>query len=248
MKKMVIHGDFERYRTELEAVERLFEASTQSIHKARNELRIAMLGDERVVIKAFRIPNLLNRIVYAWLRPSKTAKSYANALHLLALGIDTPHPVAVIEERAWGLFGRSYFVSLHYRYDATIREALHRKMEDYREVLEAFAAFTYGLHVKGIWHEDYSPGNVLVRREEGGYRFALVDINRMRFEPVDFDQGCDAFGKLWAKEEELKLLAECYGALWGRGTQETLERIQRAALRVAQIKARKNRLKGVLHR
>ncbi len=236
MKKIVIHGDFERYRSELEAVERLFDASAQSIHKARNELRIAALGDTRVVIKAFRIPNLLNRVVYAWLRPSKAAKSYANALNLLALGIDTPQPVAMIEEHTLGLFGRSYYVSRHEPYDFTIREALHHKIEDHEAVIDAFVNFTYGLHAKGVWHEDYSPGNILIRRENGGYRFMLVDINRMRFAAVTPKQGCANFAKLWARSEDLIQMAQRYADLSSIPPQACLELMRRYAHRVVTVK------------
>ncbi|MBN2895156.1 MAG: hypothetical protein JXK05_04595 [Campylobacterales bacterium] len=244
MIKVVIHADFERYRSELETIDTLFDASAESIHKARNELRLATLGTQRIVIKAFRVPNLLNRIAYAWLRPSKAAKSYANALRLRELGVDTPAPIAYVQEQSEGLFGRSYYVSCYEPYDMTIREVLHHKVDDSAALLDAFVRFTYGLHVKGIWHEDYSPGNILIRREEGGYRFMLVDINRMRFGVVTPKQGCAHFAKLWARPEDLERMAQLYAELSSMNPHTTLELMRRYAQRVVSLKKFKKMLKG----
>jgi hypothetical protein len=36
-------------------------------------------------------------------------------------------------------------------------------------------------HDKGVHFLDMTPGNILHKQEEGKFRFALVDINRMKF-------------------------------------------------------------------
>ena len=56
------------------------------------------------------------------------------------------------------------------------------EVPDYKQMIRAFAAFTYGLHSKGVYHKDYSPGNILFTRDGAGkYHFYMVDINRMEF-------------------------------------------------------------------
>lgn len=241
---LIVHPDFEAFRAELGQVETLFDASGHSIHKARNELRIVEIAAQKMVIKAFKVPHLINRIAYGFLRDSKAKKSYENARKLQQLNIATPQAVACIEERMFGFFGRSYFVSLYEPYDFTIREALHHDIEDYQAVLEAFTLFTYGLHVKGVWHEDYSPGNILIRRENDAYRFLLVDINRMDFRVISPQEGCANFSKLWAEPEDLKLMATHYARLWDMDFAKILNAMQQEADRVVRTKALKKQFKA----
>ena len=57
---------------------------------------------------------------------------------------------------------------------------------NYKEMIDAFAAFTLDLHNKGVLHKDYSPGNILFNLDENGkYHFYLIDINRMKFNVFD---------------------------------------------------------------
>ncbi len=243
-RRLVVHPRFEHLRPSLERIETFFDASAQSIHKARNELRIVELEGAQCVVKAFKVPNVLNRVIYGFFRHSKAYNSYHNAMALEALDIATPHPIAFIEERYYGLFGKSYFIALYEPYDFTIREALHHKIDDFEAVIDAFVDFTHTLHVKGVWHEDYSPGNILIRREESGYRFMLVDINRMRFETVGVEQGCSNFAKLWAREEDLERMASRYAGLCGADVASVGQWMRDAAQQVVRTKQFKKRLKG----
>ncbi len=240
----VINPKYESLRDSLLHVRDFFDQSDESIHKARNELRISEIGSQKMVIKAFKIPHLLNRVVYGFFRDSKAYKSYHNALKLLELGIPTPTPVSLIENRHFGFFGESYFVSLYEPYDFTIREAFHHKVDDYQEVIKAFVAFTWDLHVKGVWHEDYSLGNILITRQDDGYRFSLVDINRMKFIAISAEKGCENFSKLWAKEEDLILMSQEYARLSRMNASETLELIRLHVKRVVDHKALKQKFKS----
>lgn len=48
-------------------------------------------------------------------------------------------------------------------------------------LLKAFAKYTSQLHMRGIVHKDYSPGNILWKYNEvsGEYSFYIVDVNKM---------------------------------------------------------------------
>ena len=52
------------------------------IHDGRNKLREILYKDHSYVVKSYRKPNPLNRLVYGLLRPSKAKRSYDNALLL----------------------------------------------------------------------------------------------------------------------------------------------------------------------
>lgn len=201
------------FEDDLINISTIFDASSHSIHKARNELRIVTLHDTEVVVKAFKVPHVINRFAYTFLRDGKAKKSFNNALELLRRGVPTPEPIGYIEFIVGNLLEHSYFLSLYTPYDFTIREAFHHKIEDHKDVIKAFAAFTYNLHQKGVWHVDYSPGNILVYRERAGYRFGLVDINRMQFKTITPHEGLKNFSKFWAKEDDLRLMADTYAQL-----------------------------------
>ncbi len=247
-----MHAQYE-YRPEyaflkpsLEAIRSIFHADTHTIHKARNELKIIEMGGIKTVVKSFKVPHLLNRIVYTRLRRSKAYKSYHNALRLLELGICTPSPIALIEFFESGLLCESYFVSEHFDYDFTIRTPLLEPMEEREAILSAFAAYTYDLHRKGVWHLDYSPGNILIKRTENGYLFSIVDINRMAFRPITPMQGCENFNKLWASDEDLQIMGREYARLSGLDQSIVIAEMKRHNDANKRVKNFKKRLKALL--
>jgi hypothetical protein len=242
--KLSINEKYENFRDILLDITSYFNASNESIHKARNELRVADIKGEKVVIKAFKIPHLLNQFAYAHIRDGKARKSYDNARKLQALHVNTPTPIGLIEFYHFGLLKESYFLAKYELYDFTIREAFHHKIEDFKEVIKAFAAFTYDLHVKGVWHVDYSPGNILITRVNNEYRFSLVDINRMEFKKIESYEGLKNFAKFWAKEKDLRLLASTYASLASLDENRAIDVALKSAKKLQDKTNLKRKLKG----
>lgn len=231
---------------EFNSIRTLFSNDQHTIHKARNELKIIELGGIKTVVKSFKVPHLLNRIVYTFFRKSKAYKSYHNALRLQSLNISTPEPIALIEFFESGLLADSYFISECFDYDFTIRTPLLEPLEDRNEIFTAFAAYTYDLHQKGVWHQDYSPGNILIKRIESGYQFSIVDINRMEFKSICPLDGCENFNKLWASDEELEIMGREYARLSGLDETLTITEMKRHNDENKRTKNFKKRLKRVL--
>jgi hypothetical protein len=231
-----LEKSFERIRS-------IFSGDNHTIHKARNELKIIELDGINTVVKSFKIPHLLNRIMYTFFRKSKADKSYRNALYLQKLGISTPQPIALIEFFESGLLADSYFISDYFEYDFTIRTPLLESLNDRDAILTAFAEYTYGLHQKGVWHLDYSPGNILIKRSDNGYQFAIVDINRMEFREIAPTEGCENFNKLWASDEELEIIGREYARLSGLDEATTIAEMKRHNDANKRVKNFKKRLK-----
>jgi len=239
MKLACIH---ENYLNLLQNIRDYFSNSKDSIHKARNEIKIIDFEGEELVVKSFKIPNIINKIVYTVFRDSKAKKSYENSLKTEGF---VPKPIGYIEFKKFGLINESYFVSENFKYDFTIREPLlQADFKDKEGVFNAFARFTYKLHESGIFHLDYSPGNILIQEKEGGYIFKIVDINRMEFKPLSLEERLKNFSKLWAKDEDLKIIVKEYAKL----VESSEEGCLRIALKESQAhKDRKNakkRLRG----
>ena len=222
-----------------------FDTQKESIHKARNEIKKITCNDYTLIIKSFKIPNLLNRFVYTYLRASKSQKSYDNALRLLSLNINTPEPVALIKELTPTLH-KSFFISIAFEYDFTIREPLlEHDFKDRELLFKAFARFTADLHKKGVLHQDYSPGNILIKKTDYDFEFSIVDINRMSFESINFQSGCKNFSKLWADEDVLKIIAQEYAITLDYDVEKTTQTIIDFDRKHKDFKLRKRKIKAL---
>lgn len=182
-----------------------------SIHKARNEIKVISYKNETLVVKSFKVPHVLNKLIYTYFKKSKAEKSYENSIIIKEF---VPEPIGFVEFRSFGLLCESYFVSKEFLYDFTIREPLlDVNFQNRNDIFLGFARFTCDLHNAGIFHDDYSPGNILIKKYNSGYVFKIVDINRMRFyNQSSMPEKCRAnnFSKLWASDKDLRILAEEY--------------------------------------
>ena len=211
MKKVVIHPDYEFCSDFIDCLPDIFHTEGKTIFKARNELKIFEQLGLALVVKSFKITHFINKVAYSTLRSSKAERAYRHALILIEKGISTPTPVAYIEIRKYGLLFNSYFVSLKSRFHREFREISDSPdLPEAYPVLIDFARFTADLHRKNIFHNDYTPGNILLGKIGGGYDFDLVDINRMKFCQVTMKMGCWNLRNLYIAEDQYILIARQY--------------------------------------
>lgn len=241
-----LHPQYTHFKNALLNVKQIFQNSNESIHKARNELKIIEINGVKCIIKSFKIPHCVNRIAYAYFRDGKAKKSYANAIKLMEKEVQTPQPIGVIEFFSFALLKESYYISLYEPYDFTIREVFHHKIENANEVLKQFAQFTYDIHKKGVWHVDYSLGNILITKKENNvYKFSLVDINRMEFKTIKEYEGLKNFNKFWPKnDEDLPYLAREYAKCASLDEQKAIEIALSEANQLEKKTNIKKKLKG----
>ncbi len=201
----------EEFTPFLKNIKEHFSNNNRSIHKARNEIKVLEYKQQEVVVKSFKVPHLLNRVVYTFFRASKAKKSYDYALKINQF---VPQPIGYIEFYNNILLEKSYFISEHFDYDFTIREPLlDSNFPQKEQIFKAFAYFTFKLHQEGILHNDYSPGNILIKKLNGQFIFKIVDINRMHFKTLSIEERLKNFAKLWAKDEDLKIIIKEYAQL-----------------------------------
>ncbi|MCK9338085.1 MAG: hypothetical protein M0P43_09665 [Arcobacteraceae bacterium] len=244
--KLVLNSEFGNFETFLMNIKDYFNQNSNTIHKARNELKVIDYEGLSLVVKSFKIPHIINRFVYTHYKPSKAKKSYDNAIKLITLGINTPTPLGYIEFFENGLIKESFFVSIKFEYDFTIREPLlDIGFDNKEEILKEFGEFTFDLHNNGILHNDYSPGNILIKKSFNSYIFSIVDINRMEFKELYYDERLKNFAKLWASDDDLITIVQSYAASAGMNEKRAIE----DALKYSHAhKARinfKKRLKGI---
>lgn len=181
------------------------------IYQGRNELREMEKEGIKMVVKAFRRPNFINRLVYGILRPSKAKRSYLYAEKLLKEGIGTPAPVAYYTERNGLLFDRSYYACLKSECTHTYAELMKGDYPGQTEILKAVAQLAAKMHSKGFIHKDFSRGNILFEvKPDGTVKTEVIDLNRIRFRQVDMEEGCRNFERLPGTPEMLRIMADEY--------------------------------------
>lgn len=208
-RKIIINPKFsfiEEYIHSIPSVEN--DALGEVIYNARNQIYAKCVDGVNLTVKSFRVPSCINRVAYTYLRDGKAKRSYENALELSKLGIGTAEAIAYIEIYKRGMIERSYYIS-------TMLEANDirwwERIENKDILLKNLGAFIAKLHTNGVFHKDFSPGNILYNIDEGGgYNFYLIDINRMLFNVRDRGVLMQNFKCLHDEIAETTLVASYY--------------------------------------
>lgn len=196
--KIKIHPDYLPFRQWIEQVPNGEYHTETTFCKNRNTVEKVNWAGRPFVVKRYKRPTLANCVIYTWFRKTKARRAYENALHLLGNGIETARPVAYIEQRKWGFFHTGYFVSEYLDYPLVAHIQQDRLDAEEQALLKKdLIEFTLDLHRKRILPLDYNRGNIFYHKDNAHYRFALIDINRMRIGKLpDIKESMQAFGQL----------------------------------------------------
>ena len=173
------------------------------IHAKRNILR----NYNGFISKQFATPSLWRGIIYGWFCKSKAQRSYEYAKRIAGL---TPTPVAYREIRYIGILRQSWYVCKQSECKYTFNDLIHNKSFHNRtEILKAIGCFTAELYKRGIFHQDYSGGNILFN--EDGSRIEMVDLNRIKFyHHIPIKKGLKIFERLNIDKEALSIMGTAF--------------------------------------
>lgn len=225
-----INPAYEKYRPAIEEIIRKGRPERSTvIYKGRNILYKTDLGGVTAVIKEFKKPNAVNAYAYTTVRKSKARRSFENASKMASLGFLTPGPIAYGEERDGLRLGRSCYISLELTGATEMRH-----WEDHpcaATLVPAFASEIWRLHQAGVWHKDFSPGNILYTiSPDGRYEFHYVDLNRMKFGVHDPKRLMSMFRSINLNPAETARLGRLYAAASGKDAaameKEALRRLE----------------------
>lgn len=199
------------------------------------------------VLKDFRGMYFTNRLAYSFFRKSKAIRSFENSARLNSMGIQTPQPVAWIDEYSFGFLKRSIFVSTFFQYK-TLQQFMFERQDQgdvyKKELLNALASFALKLHRRGILHDDFSIGNIFVIPVEGGYDFALTDLNRMRFnKSISYNNAMSNFRKIQLEPEDLETFIAGYARLSAKSPRESLAVFKRMKDRSSKLRRTRRKLR-----
>ncbi|MDD3036352.1 lipopolysaccharide kinase InaA family protein [Bacteroides sp.] len=222
--RTTINPKYECLHEQIRRIPELFEKKGEMIYEARNVLKRTLIGDVDVVVKSFKQPHIVNRVVYSFFRKSKATRSYIYSTEIINHGFCSPEPVAVIEQFRFKLLTNSYYICC-YDNGETVRGLMSGTVAGNEEKLRAFARYTVDLHRTGILHLDYSPGNILIHSTENGYSFSLVDVNRMSLvADVDCETVAENLRRLCNSREVLNYIVGEYASIRGWDIKKMQER------------------------
>lgn len=176
---ITVNPEYIRMKPFVESLPASFDHSGELVYDKRNKVRVFDVDGEKVVVKRYKVPLFYQRIDYSYFRPSKAKRAYLFALTLETLDIQTPSPIAYIEDTNEGVFRQGYFVSAY---------TSHPSLKDHRDELlenpvlfDAYVGFLIEMHNKGFMHGDQNLSNILFWKESDSYFFEVIDINRSHF-------------------------------------------------------------------
>lgn len=216
------------YKNEIEAIIENFNTTGKVIYGgSRNTLKtIDLTNGQTLNIKAFKVPNLINQFAYRFVRASKAKRSFDYANKLTSLGIGTPTPVAYVEFYGGLGLQHSYYISCHEEPLYTYRDLVHDSdLPDYDKILRDFTAFSYELHEKEVEFLDHSPGNTLIFEAQGTYEFKLVDLNRMNFRALSFDDRMRNMRRLTPQKKMVEVMSDAYAKLSGHPFEDVFQKM-----------------------
>lgn len=175
----------------------------------RNTVVKVEVDGKPYVVKYFKTPNIINRLVYGTLRRSKARRAMEWSEELINNGFCCPKPIAYTEEKRSLLFGDSCFISEYYghptlkrflvndgnRWEGGVTSTL--SPDTRMRVMHDLAEFVLSLHTSGFLPGDMNWENIFViedakgadradrsdkseTSDSGNFTFALTDVNRTR--------------------------------------------------------------------
>ena len=179
------------------------------IYAKRNTLR----RYNGFISKQFATPSWWRGIIYGWFCKSKAQRSYEYAHRLERL---TPQPIAYREVRYCGVLRESWYVCQESECKYTFNDLIHNRTFPNRErILQSIGRFTAELYQRGVFHQDYSGGNILFN--EDGSKIEIIDLNRIKFyRKMPFKKGLQLFERLNIDKEALSILGASFAEALGK--------------------------------
>jgi tRNA A-37 threonylcarbamoyl transferase component Bud32 len=89
----------------------------------------------------------------------------------------------------------------------------NKELEQRDKLIKKFVLFTHKLHENGIMFLDHSTSNTIIKKIEGDYRLFLIDLNRMNFKKMNFEDRLINFRRLNLSDDSIKKVSHFYSEI-----------------------------------
>lgn len=182
--KVVVDKQFEYLTDEIARLpKRMDSGEGDVVYDSRNRVVRFSINGLTLMVKRFKRVNAVQQVAYTFFRKTKAERAFIFAKEFLRRGIDTPQPVAYMEQSRGGLFTTGYFVSIET--PGTEASLLLREVKDYpSDLAEDVARQVMMMHSRGVLHGDLNLSNFLVHTSTTPQllnSFTMIDTNRSHF-------------------------------------------------------------------
>ncbi len=140
-------------------------------------------------LKEYHLPNFLDGIKNLFLSPAE--REWYIAHKITKKDVPTFTPLAVGKIRRFGLLKKNYLISKSIDGAKPLKEYMPddypnqagSNVTDKISAIESLAQFVKNLHQKGIFHQDFHSGNILIGKDDkGNIHFYLMDLHRVKLQ------------------------------------------------------------------
>jgi len=137
-----------------------------------------------ILIKEFKLKRVYDKIRFKFLK-SKAFRSLEIALKLESIEVKTPKAIAVIEKRDRNKnivfsYYISEYVDCKYNLLEITRDPKHKYRRYVKDYLPQIGKDLRKMHENGLVHNDFHPGNILIKNIDTMPEFYYIDLNRGR--------------------------------------------------------------------
>ncbi|MFA6813634.1 MAG: lipopolysaccharide kinase InaA family protein [Bacteroidaceae bacterium] len=220
--KFFIHPDYHSMEAGIRQVPLSFVHDGKVIHSGRNVIKELRIGEMMLVVKRYKRPSFIQRVIYTFFRSSKAERAFKFAGYFRSVGIDTPQEIAYLEVKEKGLFAIGYFIS-QYTSLPSLMSSLVETPDFNRKLADDFVALVVEMHQKGIFHGDMNLSNVLYNKgKDGNYHFELIDINRTKFASETRERCLKNLTRIVHRKDLYEYIVRRYAQMRGWNEEECL--------------------------
>ena len=223
-----------------------FECEGKLINDSRNTVKVFRIDDLYINIKRFKRPNFINRLVYSFFRSTKACRSFLYANKLLDYKILTPDPIAYIENSKYYLLEDSFYVCKNIDYDFDMKHVFENKELQQRDkLIKKFVLFTHKLHENGFMFLDHSTSNTIIKKIENDYKLFLIDLNRMNFKKMNFEDRLKNFRRLNLSDDSIKKVSHFYSEIVNVNKDLIFEKIKKYSQNFQINRRKRKKIKNI---
>jgi tRNA A-37 threonylcarbamoyl transferase component Bud32 len=149
----------------------------------------AELPEGAVFVKHYLVPGFRAKF-RQWVRRGKGRNEGRRTRYLSAIGVPTITPIALGEQRKRFILFENYLVTHAIPETVPLDEFVEQRLTEWPEdqqprirqqLADALGLLTARLHEAGFVHQDFHPGNLLVRMDENDTpQLAMIDLDALR--------------------------------------------------------------------
>ena len=224
-----------------------FNQQGELIKDSRNTVKVFKIDDLQINIKRFKRPNFVNRLVYSFFRSTKACRSFLYANKLLDYDILTPDPIAYFENSKCFILNDSFYVCKNIDYDFDMKHVFENKQLESRDkLIKKFVLFTHKLHENGVIFLDHSTSNTIIKKVDGDYKLFLIDLNRMKFKKMTFEDRLKNFKRLNLSDDSIKKVSHFYSEIVNVNKDLIFEKIKKYSYNFQLNRNKRKKIKNFL--